>query len=557
MARMYPERPRPGTTSEAERLLFSLFREHLDDHFVVFHSVWWQYPGDKHVQDGETDFLIAHPERGFLTLEVKGGAIHYDGAHDQWFSNEHPIKDPVAQARQAKYALINLLRAKGVIGDGWVTFGHAVSFPDVAVPRDLRLDLPREVVLDNASLENLAAWVDGAFRYWQREDQQAGAPGSQVVRRVIELLAPSWDLRPRLGEVLRFEEEQIKELTEQQYQLLDFIGRNHRAIIAGCAGSGKTTLAVEKAIRLERSGFRVLLTCYNRHLAEELAAKLQDFEGIDVLTFHQVCVSLCREAELELAGEWDSEFFDRVLPEVALQAVDMLGPRYDAVVVDEGQDFGENWWLVLEGLLTGQEAGAFYVFYDDNQLLYRPAASLPFSTSPFVLDRNLRNTQRIHDLAVRFYKGSGRPKAMGPPGRPVEFRFYETEEQLHRALRQCFHRLVVEEGVHASDIVVLTPRSRKRSKLWRLSPFGNFELVDRRTFGDRDIFCTTIHGFKGLEAPVVILAEVEEAPASEWPVLFYVGSTRARNHLIVVGQRHAIPEQALSVRGQVEWGEGE
>ena len=65
-------------------------------------------------------------------------------------------------------------------------------------------------------------------------------------------------------------------LTEQQYRVLDMLSRQSRVAIAGCAGSGKTFLAAEKARRLAAQGFRVLLVVFNVLLAEHLRRGLAD-----------------------------------------------------------------------------------------------------------------------------------------------------------------------------------------------------------------------------------------------------------------------------------------
>lgn len=94
MARMFPQRPRPESKSGAERRLYQALQEHLPDNFVVFHSVRWLVPDPQNgPRDGETDFVIAHPDLGILILEVKGGTIRYDGRTGQWYSNDMPIKD--------------------------------------------------------------------------------------------------------------------------------------------------------------------------------------------------------------------------------------------------------------------------------------------------------------------------------------------------------------------------------------------------------------------------------------------------------------------------------
>lgn len=124
--------------------------------------------------------------------------------------------------------------------------------------------------------------------------------------------------------------------------------------------------------------------------------------------------------------------------------------------------------------------------------------------------------------------------AKGPLGRPVEAFVYEDSRGLKRALRQVLHRLTAEEEVRPEDIVVLTPKGRDRSSLWRLGPVGNFTLSDSWARGDGQIFCSTVHSFKGLESPIVILAEIGSFGGGDLDSILYVGCSRACNHLIVL-----------------------
>ncbi|RMD63387.1 NERD domain-containing protein, partial [Candidatus Parcubacteria bacterium] len=73
MARMIPNQPHPDTRSQAELRLFEAWKRQLPDDYVVFHSVWWQIRDTQSgARDGETDFLLAHPDFGILIVEVKG-----------------------------------------------------------------------------------------------------------------------------------------------------------------------------------------------------------------------------------------------------------------------------------------------------------------------------------------------------------------------------------------------------------------------------------------------------------------------------------------------------
>jgi superfamily I DNA/RNA helicase len=285
---------------------------------------------------------------------------------------------------------------------------------------------------------------------------------------------------------------------------------------------------------LARQGFRVLLTCFNVNLAEFLRGDETLSRGLEVTNFHKLASDLAHKAGLTHPGPRDDRYFDEVLPELMMQAADRLGSQYDAIIVDEGQDFYDNWWGALQCLLHDPDQGIFYVFFDDNQNLYQAMQYVPLELAPFPLTRNCRNTQRIHRMVMHFYQSDQMPQAQGPLGRPVEVRTYDYLNGLKHALHQVLHRLVVEESVPSEDIVILTPRGREHSRLWRLGTVGDFCLADQWTTASGEIFCTTVHAFKGLESPVVILAEVEPYGIQEIERVLYVGCSRACHHLIVL-----------------------
>jgi superfamily I DNA/RNA helicase len=217
-----------------------------------------------------------------------------------------------------------------------------------------------------------------------------------------------------------------------------------------------------------------------------------------------------------------------------MQAVDRLGAQYDAVVVDEGQDFHDNWWGPLQCMLRDEKQGIFYVFFDDNQNIYRVAQHVPLQLAPFPLTRNCRSTQHIHAQVMQFYRSDVSPIAIGPQGRPVEKYRYADATELKRLLRQLLHRLTIEEEVPAWDIVLLTPKGRQRSQLWSMGYLGNYSLTDEWTGTSGEVYCTTVHKFKGLESPVVILTEIDEADCKDLATVLYVGCSRARNHLVLL-----------------------
>ena len=201
MARMFPSPMRPDTSSNAERKLYAACEDQLPSEFCVFHSVSWQVRDTRAgVRDGEADFVIAHPDYGILILEAKGGRIRYDGRAAQWYSNQHPIKDPFQQGRDNKYSLLEKLKEIPYWRNRWVTVGYATALPDVIVEAALRLDAPRELVLDASDLADVSGWVKRALSFLRGRRPDDNPLGETGIRELISLLSPSWDLHlPPLG----------------------------------------------------------------------------------------------------------------------------------------------------------------------------------------------------------------------------------------------------------------------------------------------------------------------------------------------------------------------
>lgn len=562
MAQMYPDHLDEYTQSRAERTLYTAFAQQLDESYVVFHHVGWlAHDRRKHPQDGEADFVIAHPDRGMLVVEVKGGTIRQDGKSGRWTTTSasgitEVIADPVKQAKDSKYVLLDRLK---LALDRYIVIGHAVAFPDVDITSPfLGLNLPRQIVLDATDLPQLARWVERALNYWDGRYSEQDAPlGQHGLKELISMLGNQRVFRPALWRQFGEEGKQLMQLTEQQYAILDALNRHRRVIISGFAGSGKTLLAVEKAVRLSRQGFRTLLVCYNSHLAADLRERLTDvaplWSMLDVDTFHNLCFRLARIHSIHIPdGTRDTAYFSSVLPTVLPDVARRSEARYDAIIVDEAQDFDPGWWQPLHTLLRDRENGIWYLFYDDNQRLYDRELQFPIDVPPYQLTINCRTTRRIHDQVLKFYQqseGALPPVAHGPEGRQVEWRTYDGQKaSLQQALLSLLHELIEEEHIPTSEIAVLTPFSHRTSQLKAESLRPTKEITLRwseQAEGTNQVRLDTIYSFKGLERPVILLAEVERWLAQDARSLYrarllYVACSRAQHHLIVL-----LPKRAL------------
>lgn len=352
----------------------------LPDKYQVFYSMHWQgYQKQNGVNEDEADFIIAHPDLGVLILEVKGGGIQYDAENGQWYSQSrdgetHKIKDPIVQGRRNHYEIRNKLEQL----PGWpqrkFNIWHAICFPDVYLKsgQSFKPDLPREIIIDANDLNDIASTIKRVFIHCFGENIKDGAPGLDRMQIIEGLLTNSFEFLSPLGMELEIEDRQLIKPTEQQYIALSLLGERKRVAIAGCAGSGKTMLATRKAQQFSDLGMSVLLLCFNKALSEDLRKKLPD--TIEVYTFHDICRVALKQAGFTLQYTKEmGDLYDVVLPNALLGVTDEIGPVYDVIIVDEGQDFKENYWIALYPLL--KEEG--YLFNYSNKPISRSKVQDP------------------------------------------------------------------------------------------------------------------------------------------------------------------------------------
>lgn len=549
MAHMYPQRfPQTGE-SQAEAVLYEELRSQLSDSFTVLYSVKWLMRDRRHHdQDGEIDFLVIHPDLGLLVLEVKGGRIRLDGHTGVWYSldrfdREHQIKNPFEQATKNLYALRQKLAEAPATQPYSYRMQHGVAFPSVTVgSMDIGLYGDRDLIIDSTDMPGL----ETAVRRIMGTPDKRPVLNNLALQALVNTLQPTLEIsRIGLGTHLLESEKQIATLTETQFSILDYLALHPQALIAGCAGSGKTMLAMEKARRLANEGFRVLFTCFNKNLAQWVRTRFQSdpntvSERIYVSHYHGLAMEMCKKAGVSLQQSIEvmdpraiSIYLNETLPSKLDEASAKYNIRFDAIVADEGQDFAEMWWLTLLNLLKDRDKGVFYVFYDPNQRIYGRELSLPFTKVPFTLSINCRNTDKIHEEVQRFYQGTPQPVSRGPIGiKPDIIPIPRAGEK--EALRLAFAKLFTEEKIPPRNVVVLTPRGLRGSELKEGTHIGSYTLTWGEP-GPGQIQVRSIYTYKGLESPIVILAEMDKIESQQRDYILYVALSRARDHLIILG----------------------
>jgi hypothetical protein len=541
--------------SQAEVKVYGALSK-LPQGYVVFSNIEYISSLSKrapHKDDGEADFLVCHPDKGYLCIEVKGGSIGIDEGK-KWFSADylgvqHTIKNPPAQAKRAKRAIREILendeRWQALPCCGKTLLADAVFFPDMKEDDAKKLSvayLPADLIGSTKTLQNPKAWIDEVFAHWQGGDESLVSIGPRGVDVIREVLTRSFFKPEPLSRMLDGWEQLRNDLTKQQMRILDSLQHKYRVAMSGGAGTGKTDLAIEKARRLAADGFRTLLTCCNEQLAGYLENKCAGTENLEVMSFRELCK---RRAEAACLGK---SYTDEQLPTALLDSMDILPDRYNAIVCDDGQDFSEDSWVSLELMLSEyKDSECLYIFYDDNKRLYERSVSIPIpKENTFPLIYNCRNTEPICRSAYKYYEGvsvshsenkDGEVK-FAPPSQGLDAQ----ATKIHTQIREY----IIEDGVSPDKITILIADADEKKMNDYCSALMTSEKLSlpkpaawlrQGTRSKNTVLISTIENFMGLESDIVILWGLDDIDldSTEYEKWLYIGMSRAKSVLIIVG----------------------
>lgn len=561
MARMIPASVYPGCASPGEREIFRRLR---DDpgagEWFVLHSL--DIAKHRKQVSGEADFVVIVPGKGVLCLEVKACSTLRRSPDGLWYygtETKGDARGPFKQASEAMHSIRKyLLKARPDLSG--IIFWSAVIFPYIAftassgewhpwqvidrhsfTARPLASSI--ETILDHARAHLRAhaagSWFNPSLGEPSAEQCEALA---RTLRPHFEFIESSKSHAARLGE-------ELKRYTEEQYVALDAMEANPRVAFEGPAGTGKTMLAVEAARRGRAAGRRVLLLCFNRLLGkwlEEEAATLNPNVTARTLHSHMLKVAGVEPG----AANNDPEFWETTLPRLALER--MIDPAsddqyFDELVIDEAQDVLRDDYLdFLDiSLKGGLASGRWRLFGDFEKQAIYDAADLTLqkvletraSNVPlYSLRVNCRNPPRIAETARLLGGLDPSYKRILRPDNGVEprIRYYRDAGEQQSLLAETLSKLH-RDGFENEDIVVLSTRSEAgciaaqvTASPWkgRLKPYGASGKGYAR-------FCS-VHAFKGLEAPAVVVTDVDRISDSASIAIFYIAITRAVERLVLL-----------------------
>ena len=524
MAKFFPKLELiSNDTPHSERIVLRAFEKALSDEFHIYHSFSFVEKKGR-LKEGEADLIIFHRRLGLLILEVKGGEISIENG--QWFSEnrfgKHPIKNPFDQARKAKHALLDKIKKKT---NDYVDIGCGVCFPNSTLPPSISLpmDVVRESVIDSALLlnpEKCSKAIEKLFAEWNQELSKSTADSIQH-----HILAPTFRLIPNPKLSIQETDEKFLQLTEEQYQLLDWLEEQNQVVIKGSAGTGKTLLLLEKARRLSDEGFSVLILCFNIKLSEYLKAVTQHQPLIHADHFHGFCEFAAHKMNIPFVAPENNDiarvFYEETAPELLLTAIETgVISAFDAVLIDEGQDFNEAWWIPISSAM--KPSGWFYIFYDPKQNVFARDVHFPMATKEYPLTKNCRNTLNITQWLCEINTSAAEPKQGSPEGESPVIQHWKNYDEQFEQVKACLNELVA-KGFSLSDVIILTPYRKEKSQL--------YALLNDKQFADLHI--ESIMKFKGLEARIVLVCDLGINDFAKRSDMLFTGASRAQQMLFV------------------------
>ena len=540
------------------------------------------------------DFIILHPRRGIIILEVKDwrcDSIQRIDPHEATIlTNGGPVaqKNPLQQARGHALAVVDILKTdpqliwaegkqQGKLLFPW-TFG--VVLTRISRREFEQTDLgdviePHRVICKDEMTETTDPL---AFqeRLWEMFPfNRQGMLTLPQIDRVRWHLFPEIRLPHRqasLFDELDDEPRTLPDITRvmdlQQEQLARSLGEGHR-VIHGVAGSGKTLILGYRAQHLAKACSRpILVLCFNRLLAQRLEHWMQVkgiADKVHVHTFHAWCRRQLTAFNVGLplnAGDTDA-FFDEMVDRVIREVERGMIPagQYDAVMIDEGHDFRPEWFkLVVQ--MVNPATNSLLVLYDDAQSIYDTRGKGRFSFKGVgiqaqgrttILRVNYRNTSEILDFAAGFARqlltqedadedGIPRlaPVSAGRRGtRPLLVKLPTVRDEADEIARRL--REANRKGVAWKDMAVLYWDGEDRREMYRALSEQHIYVVGKDSLSfakdDDKVRFLTMHNSKGLEFPLVAIMggriarqAREDAEAAK---LLYVAMTRATSQLVM------------------------
>jgi superfamily I DNA and RNA helicase len=524
----------PGERNVYDHLL-SLYKRVHDDRevFIIYdHPV-----GYSTNNPGRPDFILVDSKLGVSIIEVKDckessikeltpTTIKYKG-------DSKESKSPVSKVDDYMNLVKGLLRDNGAVKASENISIH-LSFTNIKVKSKT------ERFLNNQGKSGLSRLhFKKEFMKLSLEDifYRKNDLGLELANKTVSIIRPYlvFEENDRVA-AQKKRSAQISILDKKQLQAVSSPAIGH-FMVTGIPGSGKSVAVINRALFLltHQPDWKILVLCYNKPLSEKNVERIKvhhkrlaqmglDPEQIEIKTFHKLCFDIAKKNNISLPK--DKSKFDKS-EQVALEYVE---PEYDAVLIDEYQDFTDDWVKVAVGVAKfhtnkdGKQEQSLFLAGDRLQQIQTEGISSTWaslginvisSKRSFLLKTSYRNCQKHLTVALEFLKSS---KSLA---REVD-KFYEGDHDIHYELeehpgeiqtsRSQWDRAysdvesiiteLLEDDVEPNEILVIAPKGKVLSEL--KESLKKFKIIPE----------TPLRA-KGLEAPYVFVVSTDYIAGSK------------------------------------------
>lgn len=527
MGRIHPDRSTIQKLRGAERSFAEVLIDRLSDDWLIISQLDMISPRRPY----EIDFLLMNPQFGIMSIEVKGGAV--DVKDGEWYRREshggdhHFPVPPPRQAQDAAYELRKTLRENHP-SFRHLKVAHAVALPDVsAIGAELPLGVTREMLFLSPDLHNIEAKILRCIEIEQTKHHLNGS----LLQSFFQIVLPNSRMVFEPDAQRAISREILNHISYEQVRAMASLDENHRVIVQGSAGTGKTRLAVLWASRAVQRREKTLLTCYNDPLATFLNATASDRYLPTIHPFLRFIREL--DGIPELAAPSDpfelDKYWNETLPHHVLENIHLVTEKFETIVVDEFQDFAPNWVKILESLLS--QNGKLLCVADKSQDLYKRGFEAPTSDRTWTKGRLALNCRNTREIAVLLQKlGGALPAASCPTGEKVKFIAANTKNDALSAIEKLIDQHVNFHKLLASDLLIICRSQQERTELRGL-PTTVAKIDSWESRAENNVACETYRRVKGLEADHVAIVSFDgNFDAQE----LYVAASRARSTLTII-----------------------
>lgn len=535
---IYPEFfPEDRKEEKAEFKVFDRLKS-VSNIYDIYYSRKFITNGIGKKPEYEIDFIIAIPERAILCLEVKGGIVNYSGTKDEWTQNGRPMsKRPDSQSSAAAHALIKGF--SDTIGD--MAIGWGLCFPDGDLgSKALPTSLDSNQIIDQLGLLHVDKALEYLFNFVKKQNSSRLGTRRWMYNKFKTELLRDIGFVQVLSTRVKYNEQRFVELTNTQIDVFNRLKTNKSIITKGPAGSGKTIIAKTLAQDLINNKKRVLFLCFNRTLANKIRYEFDRNESlVEVATFH----SFARKIIDLYDSHWwknnssSEDFWELDVPVKLEECLPYFNEKYDAIIIDEGQDFKEFWFDLIFSL--GTHDSSKHIFMDEMQDIFGHFTKIPNEGAfiKYLLPENCRNTKSIVKYLSEVVSKNIQTFPNSPEGEAIVLKSFKSQIEQQKYMLDEIKSLTREQGISSEQILILLNSTKTESCIGDTVKAGNLEikaLDNKGRFQSNVINYTTINTFKGLEADVVFIIDADKIPIEQKHEKLYTEASRAKHKLYVL-----------------------